>query len=69
MQTVKRQLLRNAINLSDDRQVRAVTKRLGISPTDLQRIIETSGNSIAAIAKEVELERAALSASQGASTS
>jgi hypothetical protein len=36
------------------------TKR-GISRTDLRRIAEKAGNSIAAITKEVELEKTALS--------
>lgn len=67
MRTVKHQPARNVIDLSNAGQVRALTKRLGISAAELGRIIETSGNSIAAITKEVE--RAALSGSDDTSTS
>ena len=61
MQTGKHQPLRNAIDLADARQVRALTKRLRISVSVLRRVSESTGNSIAAITKEVELERASLS--------
>lgn len=59
---------RNLIDLGDPRQIRTLTKRLGISNADLRRIIEKSGNAIAAITKEVELERAALDARRDASS-
>jgi predicted RNA-binding protein YlqC (UPF0109 family) len=59
MLSAKHQPLRNLIDLADSKQVRTLTKRLGISEDDLRRIIEKSGNSIAAITKEVELERTA----------
>lgn len=58
MLTSKPKSLRNAVDLNDSTQVRALTKRLGISELELRRISETSGNSIAAIAKEVGLDRA-----------
>ena len=51
--------IRNLIDLSDPRQVRTLKRRLGVSAADLRRIIEKAGNSIAAITKEVELEKAA----------
>ena len=51
--------IRNLIDLSDPRQVRTLKRRLGVSAADLRRIVEKAGNSIAAITKEVELERAA----------
>jgi hypothetical protein len=57
MLSAKRQPVRNLIDLANAKQVRTLTKRLGISEDDLRRIIERSGNSIAAITKEVELER------------
>jgi hypothetical protein len=57
MLSTKRQPVRNLIDLADAKQVRTLTKRLGISEENLRRIIEKSGNSIAAIVKEVELER------------
>jgi hypothetical protein len=49
--------IRNLIDLSDPRQVRTLKRRLGVSGADLRRIIEKTGNSIAAITKEVELEK------------
>jgi hypothetical protein len=49
--------VRNLIDLTDPRQVRTLKKRLGVSGADLHRIIEKAGNSIAAITKEVELEK------------
>jgi uncharacterized protein DUF3606 len=57
MLCTKRPPIRNLINLSDPRQVRTIKKRLGISGPDLQRIVQKAGNSIAAISKEVELEK------------
>jgi predicted RNA-binding protein YlqC (UPF0109 family) len=54
MRVVKHQPPRNTIDPGDAEQVRALTKRLGVSAAELGRIIETSGNSIAAIIKEVE---------------
>lgn len=59
MLSAKHPPLRNLIDLADSEQVRTLTKRLGISADDLRRVIEKSGNSIAAITKEVELERTA----------
>jgi hypothetical protein len=50
---------RNILNLADPIQVKKLTKRLGISTTVLHRIVEKTGNSIAAICKEVEIQRAA----------
>ena len=49
--------IRNLIDLSDPRQVRTLKRRLGVSGADLRRIIEKVGTSIAAITKEVELEK------------
>ena len=49
--------LRNLIDLTDPRQVRTLKRRLGISGADLRRIVEKTGNSIAAITKEAEMER------------
>ena len=49
--------IRNLINLSDPRQVRTLKKRLGVSGAELARVVEKAGNSIAAITKEVELEK------------
>jgi hypothetical protein len=42
-----------------------VRKRLGVSYSDLVRIAGKTGNSLAAINKEVELERAQSNPNQG----
>jgi hypothetical protein len=39
------------------KQVRTLKRRLGVSGADLARVVEKAGNSIAAITKEVELEK------------
>lgn len=59
MLSARRPPQRNAVDFSDPVQIRALIKRLNISMADLHRIIEKSGNSIAAITKEAELERLA----------
>jgi Protein of unknown function (DUF3606) len=58
MRSAKRPPIRNRIDLSDPGQVRAWKRRLGLSTNDLQRVIEKVGNSITAVTKEIELERA-----------
>lgn len=58
--------IRNLIDLSDPRQVRTLKRRLGVSGADLRRIIEKAGTSIAAITKEVELEKVVLAKSDSA---
>jgi Protein of unknown function (DUF3606) len=59
MLSKKHQPIRNLIDLADAKQVRTLTKRLKISEDELRQIVEKVGNSIAAITKEVELQRAA----------
>ena len=49
--------IRNKIDLKDHTQVRILKKRLGISGDDLRRTVEKVGNSIAAISKEIEVQR------------
>ncbi len=49
---------RNRIDLNDAGQTRSVRRRLGISDDDLHRLVAKVGNSISAVAKEVELARA-----------
>lgn len=61
--------IRNLIDLSDPRQVRTLKRRLGVSEADLRRIVGKIGNSIAAITKEVELEKTAALASTDSATS
>ena len=58
--------IRNLIDLSDPRQVRTLKRRLGVSGADLRWIIEKVGTSIAAITKEVELEKVVLAKSDSA---
>jgi hypothetical protein len=49
---------RNRIDLADAGQTRSLKRRLGISDDDLHRLVAKVGNSIAAVAKEIELTRA-----------
>ena len=51
--------IRTTLNLADETQVKSVRKRLRISDTDLVRIVDKIGNSLAAIQKEVDLQRVA----------
>ncbi|SFK11076.1 Protein of unknown function [Bradyrhizobium sp. Gha] len=60
MLTKPRRPIRTALDLADARQVRSVKKRLKITDGDLARIVQKIGPSLAAIAKEVALEKAAL---------
>ena len=53
--------IRTTLDLADPNQVKSVRKRLGISATDLTRIVNKTGNSLATIEKEVELEKIAVS--------
>ena len=57
MRRAKPQPVRNKIDLSDPAQIRAWTRRLGITPDDLRRMVGKVGNSIAAVSKEVDLQR------------
>ncbi len=49
--------IRTTLDLADEAQVRSVRKRLSISNDDLMRIVAKIGNSIAAITKEVQLQK------------
>jgi hypothetical protein len=51
--------IRTTLDLADAKQVKSVRKHLGISASDLARIVDKIGNSLATIEKEVELERVA----------
>ena len=59
MQRIRRPPIRNKINPSDPAQVRAWTRRLGVSADTLQAVVSRMGNSVATVTKEVELQRAA----------
>jgi uncharacterized protein DUF3606 len=63
MQRVKHPPIRNKISLADPTQVRAWTRRLAISADSLKAVIDKVGNSVAAVTKEVESQRAVHSTS------
>jgi hypothetical protein len=52
------QPVRNKLDLTDRRQVRLLKKRLQLSEQELNAIVGKLGNSISAIAKEAEAQRA-----------
>jgi hypothetical protein len=58
MQRPRVQPIRNKLDLNDRVQMRIVTKRLGITPSELNDLVGRIGNSISALAKEVHLQRA-----------
>jgi hypothetical protein len=57
MQRIKHPPIRNKINTADPAQLRAWTRRLRVPADDLKAIVEKVGNSVAAVSKEVELQR------------
>jgi Protein of unknown function (DUF3606) len=58
MRHAKPHPIRNTIDLADPRQIRILRRRLGISADDLQRVAAKVGNSIAAVCKEIEPQKA-----------
>jgi hypothetical protein len=58
MRRAKPQPIRNKIDLADPAQIRAWTRRLGITTDDLRRVAGKVGNSIAAVSKEIDLRKA-----------
>jgi hypothetical protein len=58
MRRARPQPIRNKVDVSDPAQMRAWSKRLGITADNLQRMVGKVGNSIAAISKEIELRKA-----------
>jgi hypothetical protein len=63
MQRIKHPPIRNKINLAEPTQVRAWTRRLDISADALKAVVDKVGNSVAAVAKQIELQRASPRAS------
>jgi hypothetical protein len=63
MQRIKHPPLRNKIDLAEPTQLRAWTRRLGMSADALKAVVDKVGNSVAAVTKEVELHRASHQAS------
>ena len=57
MHRVKHPPIRNKINLADPALLRAWTRRLGMSADALKAVVDKVGNSVAAVTKEVELQR------------
>jgi len=62
MLTKPRRPIRATLDLADVRQVKSVKKRLKVTEGDLMRIVDKIGPSLAAIAKEVTLEKTAAEA-------
>jgi len=58
MQRIRRPPIRNKIDPADPAQIRAWTRRLGVSADALQAVVDRMGNSVAAVIKEVGLQRA-----------
>jgi hypothetical protein len=58
MQRIKHPPIRNKINLADPAQLRAWTRRLRISADVLKCVVGKVGDSVAAVTKEIELQRA-----------
>jgi hypothetical protein len=58
MRHAKPQPVRNKIDLADPSQIRILRRRLCISADDLQRVVAKVGNSIAAVCKEIESQKA-----------
>jgi hypothetical protein len=57
MHRVKHPPVRNKIDLTDPGQVRAWTRRLHVSADALKTVVGKVGNSVAAVTKEIELQR------------
>jgi hypothetical protein len=55
----KATVIRNKVDLQDAGQVRLLKRRLRISDEELRLSVEKVGDSIAAVAKEVETKRSA----------
>ena len=53
-----RTAIRNRLDLADPTQVRVVSRRLRLSETELTKLVDRVGNSIAALGKEAALRRA-----------
>jgi len=68
MHRIKHPPIRNKINLADPAQLRAWTRRLGLSADALKAVVDKVGNSVAAVSKEVELQRASPAVVQSTSS-
>jgi hypothetical protein len=59
MRRPKVQPIRNKVDLADRVQVRIVRRRFGLTEAELTTLVGRIGNSITAIAKEIQGQRAA----------
>jgi Protein of unknown function (DUF3606) len=57
MQRIKHPPIRNKINLAEPAQLRAWTRRLRVSADALKSVVGKVGNSVAAVTREIELQR------------
>jgi hypothetical protein len=57
MHRAKHPPVRNKVDLTDPGQVRAWTRRLHVSADALTTVVGKVGNSVAAVTKEIELQR------------
>jgi hypothetical protein len=63
MQRARHPPIRNKIDLTESTQLRAWSRRLDMSPDALRAVVDKVGNSVAAVTKEVELQRVSHQAS------
>jgi hypothetical protein len=59
LRTIKRIAVRNKIDMADPAHVRAWTRRLKLSRSELQLIIDKAGDSVSAVMKEIEVQKGA----------
>jgi len=59
MRHAKHRHFRNRVDMADRVQVRVIKRRLHLSAPELNKVVDRVGNSIAAISKEVALQRGA----------
>ncbi len=60
MRRSRPQPIRNKLDLTDRTQVRLIKKRLKLSERELSAVVGRVGNSLSAISKEAELQRASV---------
>ena len=58
MHRAKHRHFRNRLDMADHVQVRVIKRRLRLSESELNKLVDRVGNSIAAISKEVALKKA-----------
>jgi hypothetical protein len=58
MRVAKPQPIRNKIDLADPMQIRAWSRRLGVTADELKGVVGKVGNSVAGVSKEIDLRKA-----------